>query len=525
MGWDDIFSGDSGLWPMLGNMGSAWMTYSAANKAAEQQANALNQSNAYLQQVNAPMLAMRNAAVGRMMGGFGFTPQGTARPVNWSAAYQQDTVPAMINPGEARVLKNLGGAGVQNPQTGFWHFFNQDGDTAQSLRTIGAKNSYGGQDTILAHITPWEAAALKHMGGSGRLDPVTGLPHFDAGGRRGDADSIDTGKSWDGADDSDGNTSGGDDYTPDSWSRHYTKMGEEALAPESTSYGGASWGREKWNNPENPDYLRGPGTYDNPSYYGTPKTAYGPINGVLGGIGLVTGNPAFLSAAAKPYTTTPKYTANGYGINPATHEALGNSGGDARGYESGWGSGSYSQNPVDSMGGYSNTNNVLGDFERDFGPADLYSDPSYQWRFSEGIRGLDRSAAARGTLFSGQYIKDLSNYVQGQASQEYADAWNRYQTNRGNKFNMLASMAGLGQTATGQTANSMSNNLTGLGNVYSAGTIAGTNAWTNALNNTMNNYGLYSLLSSGNNSSGWNGGGIPSTDYSSLASLRSQGLL
>ena len=44
------------------------------------------------------------------------------------------------------------------------------------LQSIGAKNS---PDTVLAHITPEEAALLKARGGSGRRDKITGLLHFE----------------------------------------------------------------------------------------------------------------------------------------------------------------------------------------------------------------------------------------------------------------------------------------------------------------------------------------------------------
>ena len=33
-------------------------------------------------------------------------------------------------------------------------------------------------DTMVAHINPQEAAMLKRMGGSGTINPVTGLPEF-----------------------------------------------------------------------------------------------------------------------------------------------------------------------------------------------------------------------------------------------------------------------------------------------------------------------------------------------------------
>lgn len=50
---------------------------------------------------------------------------------------------------------------------------------ADLLRAQGA--SYAPRDSILAHITPAEARLLKKRGGSGEIDPVTGLPHFDQG--------------------------------------------------------------------------------------------------------------------------------------------------------------------------------------------------------------------------------------------------------------------------------------------------------------------------------------------------------
>jgi hypothetical protein len=43
------------------------------------------------------------------------------------------------------------------------------------------KSKGRGKDTVLAHITPKEAALLKKRGGSGTINPDTGLPQFDDG--------------------------------------------------------------------------------------------------------------------------------------------------------------------------------------------------------------------------------------------------------------------------------------------------------------------------------------------------------
>jgi hypothetical protein len=71
----------------------------------------------------------------------------------------------------------------------------------------------------------------------------------------------------------------------------------------------------------------------------------------------------------------------------------------------------------------------------------FFESPGYQFRRQEGTRGLERSAASRGGAFSGNALRALAEFNSGLASQEF-----------GNYFNQLASIAGIGQTATNQTA-------------------------------------------------------------------------
>jgi hypothetical protein len=52
----------------------------------------------------------------------------------------------------------------------------QKGFARGGLASIAAKGRYG--DTMLAHINPREAAMLKRMGGSGTINPNTGLPEY-----------------------------------------------------------------------------------------------------------------------------------------------------------------------------------------------------------------------------------------------------------------------------------------------------------------------------------------------------------
>ena len=75
-------------------------------------------------------------------------------------------------------------------------------EQARNVQSVGAANSKN--DTVLAHITPKEAAILKLLGGSGRRDPKTGALHFEddtdgsEAGWGGEDNSRDAGESYGG---------------------------------------------------------------------------------------------------------------------------------------------------------------------------------------------------------------------------------------------------------------------------------------------------------------------------------------
>lgn len=60
-------------------------------------------------------------------------------------------------------------------------------------------------------------------------------------------------------------------------------------------------------------------------------------------------------------------------------------------------------------------------------PTDVgeWNDPGYNARLAEGQKALERSAAARGTLLTGGTLKDLSQYAQDYAANEYQNVYNR----------------------------------------------------------------------------------------------------
>lgn len=77
-------------------------------------------------------------------------------------------------------------------------------------------------------------------------------------------------------------------------------------------------------------------------------------------------------------------------------------------------------------------------------------DPSYQWRLEQGRKALERSSAARGAVSGGGVMKAMERYAQGAASTEYGAAFDRFQKERGSRFEMLSGLAGIGQKAVGQ---------------------------------------------------------------------------
>jgi len=167
--------------------------------------------------------------------------------------------------------------------------------------------------------------------------------------------------------------------------------------------------------------------------------------------------------------------------------------------------------------------------------ADPTIDPGYGFRFDEGQRAQERSAAARGNLLSGGQSKALQRWSQGLASQEYQNAWNRSEQqylndfNRemtlGNtRYNQLAGVAGTGQTTAQQLGqnqqqlgssignllassgnaqaqgyqnqgNALAQGYTNQGNAYAQGAINQGNAWAsgyqgigNAVQGGVGNY-------------------------------------
>jgi len=128
-----------------------------------------------------------------------------------------------------------------------------------------------------------------------------------------------------------------------------------------------------------------------------------------------------------------------------------------------------------------------------FGMDQFTQDPGYGFRLAEGQKALDRQAAARGGLISGGALKAAQRFGQEMGSQEYTNAFNRYQTERQARLNPLQSLAGFGQTSVNQLgqagqnyATSAGNLMTGAGAAQAAGQVGMANALTGGLGTYLN---------------------------------------
>ncbi len=69
---------------------------------------------------------------------------------------------------------------------------------------------------------------------------------------------------------------------------------------------------------------------------------------------------------------------------------------------------------------------------------DQYTDPSTEFRRSEAEKAVSNAGAAGGMQLSGGQLKDLSRFNQDYASTEYGNAYNRWQNELNNQYNLSA---------------------------------------------------------------------------------------
>tara|TARA_R110000868_G_scaffold99477_1_gene273707 strand:- start:1368 stop:2144 length:777 start_codon:yes stop_codon:yes gene_type:complete len=109
-----------------------------------------------------------------------------------------------------------------------------------------------------------------------------------------------------------------------------------------------------------------------------------------------------------------------------------------------------------------------GRYSKDFSMSDFEQDPGYAFRLKEGMSALNNQAAARGGLISGNALRAAQKYGQEMGSQEYSNAFNRYQTNRANQLQPLGSLLASGQSAAANQGSAAGQYGVNAGNAYMA---------------------------------------------------------
>jgi hypothetical protein len=136
------------------------------------------------------------------------------------------------------------------------------------------------------------------------------------------------------------------------------------------------------------------------------------------------------------------------------------------------------------------------------------ADPGYQFRKDQGQKAIERSASARGNLFSAGTQLAVQGYGQEFASNEYDKAYQRNAQAQNANFNALSAVAGTGQratdvmtNATGNAGQLNNNAIAAGGNAIAQGYLGQGNAWAQgwqnaagAANTGIQNYLTYDLL-------------------------------
>ncbi|MDR2214620.1 MAG: hypothetical protein LBE59_02125 [Nevskiaceae bacterium] len=129
---------------------------------------------------------------------------------------------------------------------------------------------------------------------------------------------------------------------------------------------------------------------------------------------------------------------------------------------------------------------VTGSGSTSSGPdaSPFFTSPGYAFNLAQGQQAIERSAAARGGLASGNTLAATSQFAQGLASQEY-----------NNYVNQLMAQAGLGQTATNTAVNAganaagnMANINMAAGNARASGIMTAGTGINNAIQGGISNY-------------------------------------
>lgn len=124
---------------------------------------------------------------------------------------------------------------------------------------------------------------------------------------------------------------------------------------------------------------------------------------------------------------------------------------------------------------------------------DHTASPGYEFRFNEGRRAVEGSAASRGTLMTGGTLKDLWRWGEGLAADDFDRSFNRTASVAEGGRQVATSGAQLGANAGAQVADLR----TQQGNARASGYVGGANAWIGGINNVNDRLSSLAKMFSG----------------------------
>jgi hypothetical protein len=423
------------------------------------------------------------------------------------------------------------------------------GSLGQALRTAQKQGRYG--DTVLAHISPEEAQHLKEMGGAGTINPETGLPEYFSLGKvfRQVANVVlphlgAVGGAVNGL------------IQPHGGIREAIKGAAGSALETAASLAAPGLGQALGVSTPIAGAIAGAGSGTANAFLNKSNPLMGALQGGAGGylsnggfsqIGEATGltgeGSTLGTSAGTPLSGGMQGPTQGSGILGATTRGISGLG---SALASGVGGGGSSYGGLNTLGtalgglnSYSATKKAQKDLETagtnalsqiqpyqasgaaansrlsellgtggnkgagDYGslaepftPGDLTQDPGYKFQLDQGQQAIDRSLGARGKVFSGEALKAASELGTGLADQTYKDAYARDAEQKARTYGMYSGQAGAGQNA----ANSAAGIYENIGNAKAGAGIAGSNIMSQSLSSLLSGSGARRLVQLANGS-------------------------
>lgn len=145
-------------------------------------------------------------------------------------------------------------------------------------------------------------------------------------------------------------------------------------------------------------------------------------------------------------------------------------------------------------------------------PADYSSfsnSPDYKFALDQGNRGVTNYENSQGMGLSGGALKDISQFNQGLATQQYGNYYSRLMqlAQLGSSSAGAAGSTGTGMSnVIGNSTNAIGNTIQGVGQAQASGVVGSTNAITGGINSATNNSLFAAYM--GKNSSGYGGNNL-----------------